>query len=353
MITQRGWNQQFMISDYKKEAAYDAGVTMNSTNACSRRGYDLSVDWADKIVNDESEVTGTEHGTDQDIVSQGVKLTYKEPKARPNSVNAAFARAFGNITATQDGAFAAWKQKIIPITVGSSLPTAHAEHKKGGLQYKYTGLMTESLEVSGKEGDYISLTEILMGSGTRSTSATAFPAYITESWMKLANTKAWMESGASISLRATLTQGGQDISSGSGTSLDVRMKDFAFKWNNNPEGQGGFGGAGVFTAMEYKRRKGDLSATLIFNDAAELGLYTAQTAVALEIDCKGALIAAGGSMYYGFQLVFPRLKFSKAPLPDGGIGDALSCKFNFDLQEDGTNPVVVFEGYSAKTGYMS
>ena len=73
MITKKGWQQNLMFSLYKREASYNAGVIMNNTNACSMKGYEISPVWEDEIINDRGEITGTEHGTDQEIGTQSVK----------------------------------------------------------------------------------------------------------------------------------------------------------------------------------------------------------------------------------------------------------------------------------------
>ena len=69
----KGWQQNLMFSLYRREASYNAGVIMNNTNACSMKGYEISPVWEDEIINDKGEITGTEHGTDQEIGTQSVK----------------------------------------------------------------------------------------------------------------------------------------------------------------------------------------------------------------------------------------------------------------------------------------
>ena len=121
MITKKGWQQNLMFSLYKKEVSYNAGVTMDTTSACSMKSYEISSAWEDAIVNDKGEITGTEHGTDQEIGTQSVKLTYKEKKAKPNTLAGLGALVMGAITSIQDGTVTAYKHKITPVAVGTAI----------------------------------------------------------------------------------------------------------------------------------------------------------------------------------------------------------------------------------------
>jgi hypothetical protein len=342
-----------MMSLFTKETAYDAGVTMNSSNACSMKGFECEVEWSDTVTDDKDTVSGAEHGTDQEITAQGVDITYKESRCKPNTLAGLGALALGAITSTKDGGFNAWRHKITPVAVGATLPSGQLEHKKGGVQYAYKGVKCGSLKLSGEAGGYLALEAALKGSGTRTVSATSFVASISESWMKLSNCKVWMETGANISIDATLTQDSENISSATPDDLKVRFKSFNLTWDNMIEGQAGFGGAGVFQDIDYGRRKCELSFSLLFSDATEMAYFTAQDACAIEFDLKGALVIAGASMYFGGQIIVPRFKIKKAPLPKGGPGDILTCDFEADVQDDGTNAPLIIEVYNGKPAYLA
>jgi len=352
-ITLKGWNRQFMASAFTKEASYDAGATMNNTNACSFKGFDLEPAWEDKIVTDKDEVTGKEHGYDQEIIGYGAKFNYKEPKCKPNSLAFFASLALGSSTPTKDGAFTAYKHKIIPVTVGTALPSCQVEELFGGLQYAYKGVKCNTLKISGEAGGFLALEAGLIGSGTRATSATAFANAIAESWMQVANCKVWMESGADITIGASLVQAAEDISSAAPDVLSPRLKTFDWNWDNKLEGQPGFGGAGVFQDQDYGRRSCSLKFSLIFAGATELGYYTAQNPCAIEFDLKGALIAAGGAMYYGAHLIVPRFKLKAAPLPKGGPNDSLTQDFDCEVFDDGTNAASIIEVYNAQAAYLA
>jgi hypothetical protein len=352
--TKKGWNRSVMASLFTKEATYDAGVTMNGTNACSLTGFELDTSWDDTIVNDKAEVTGKEHGYDQDIISYGSKFGLKIPKVTPNALAGFASLALGSTTTTKDGAYNAWRHKIIPVAVGTALPSIHIEDLFGGLQYKYTGVKCSTLKLSGEAGGLLSMEASLVGSGTRATSATAMAAAISESWMKLTNCKVWLESGANISIDATLTQGLENISGATPDNLYPRLKNFEWTWDNALENQPGFGQlSGALQDIDYGRRKCGLKFSLIFNDGTELAYYTAQDACAIEFDLKGAIVIASSSMYFGAHIVVPRFKIKSAPLPKGGPNDTLTQDFDCEVFDDGTNAASIIEVYNAKSTYLA
>ena len=352
MITFKGWAQDLMLSLFKREATYNAGVTMSSTNACLMRGYEVSVDWDDEVVTDKGEITGSEFGTDQELNTQRVKITYKEPRAKPNTLAGLGALVLGSITTTQDGALTAYRHRITPVAAGSELRSIQAEHRAGGVQYAYRGIKGNTLKIAGEAGGYASVEAELIGSGTRTSSATSFVSAISESWLRLAICRVWLETGTAISISPTLTQEAQNISTGTPVDLRVRLKSFEWTYNNNIDAQLGFGGTGVAQDLDYGRRSVDLKFSLLFAGATELTYFLEQRPVAIEFDLAGATIATGGTLRFGFQLIVPRFKIKKAPLPVGGVGDILSCDFECDVQSDGTNPVSILEAYNARSGYI-
>ena len=355
MIAKKGWDQSLMMSLYKKEATYDAAVVINATNFCTLKGHsDYDPDWADTVVDDLDAVTGSEYATEQEITEQGFKFGYEEARARPNAIIGMVAAAFGGLTPTQDGAFVAYKHKGNPAAVGAAIPSFNVIGKKGGIQYLHKGCKVNSVELSGEEGGPVKLSAEIIGSGSRAVDATGFVAKISEPRLYSRYTKIWREASPNISIDATLTQGAENISSGTPVSMGPRVKSWRWKFMNNFEEQRGHGGDGVLQDLDPGRRTVELGLTVLFNDNTELNHYLNQTALALELDCKHAtLIAAGGSMYYGFQIIIPKLALKKAPHPKGGVGDSLTQDFEILIMDDGTNPISIFEGYNAKAAYFA
>lgn len=355
MANKMGWNSQIMASFFKKEASYNAGVTMTAPNACSLKGFGNGpAAWKDKVVNDKDEVSGLEHGYDQEIVEKGLEMSLSFPKAKPNDLIGLSALALGAIASTQDGALAAYKHKITPVAAGTDLPSIQVEEKWGGVQqYAYQGLKVNTLKISGKAGDLVSIEASLIGSGTRTESVTAFVASISESWLKVNQMTAWLENGAAISIDSALTQAAENISSGTPRDIKAVIDSFEVTYNNNLEPIVGFGGAGVLNSLDYKRRAIELKFSMLFKDKTDLDHYLNQTAYAFEVDLKGSLIAVGGTMYYGAQIIVPRFKLKAPPLPKGGPGDFLKADFECEVFEDGTNAPLIIEAYNAIPAYLA
>ncbi len=352
-VTKKGWNRSFMASLFHKEATYDAGHAMADANACSLTGFELETTWDDNVINDKSEVTGKEHGYDQELVGVGYKATLKFPKVKPNDLAGFASYALGSSTPTKDGDYTAYSHKIVPQTVGTALNSMQVEELFGGLQYYYRGVKVNTLKLSGEAGGLLSMEVGLIGSGTRATSATAMAAAITESWMKLTNCKVWLESGANIDIAATLSQAAENISSATPDNLYPRLKNFEWTWDNALEPQPGFGqAAGALQDLDYARRKCGLKFSLQFYDTTELDYYTSQAACAIEFDLKGAIVVASSSLYFGAHLVVPRFKIKATPLPKGGPNDTLVQDFDCEVFDDGTNAASILEVYNAQAAYQ-
>lgn len=341
-----------MMSLYKKEATRDAGVTMNSTNAAEMYGFDSDPpSWPDDMADDGGEINGGEFPTLQEILRKKVEIDYSEPRVKPNTLAGLAALVLGDVTATQDGVLVAYRQRIKPVAHATALPSIQVE-VLDGTQWAYKGVVGKSLKISGKEDGFIAADCKMIGSGTRATSATAFPAKVTESWIKTTQMKVWLESGASISIDATPTQLLENISSGTPSDLSSRIKSFDFEWDNNNFVSHGYGSEVLVENDKGPRRSVKLSFSLLFKDDTELNLFINQTTAAIEFDAKGALIASGGTMYYGMDLIVPAFKL-KPISKKGKVGDWVTQDFEALVIDNGTNPVVDLYVYTAKTGFMA
>lgn len=350
----KGWaDEALMMSLFTKEATYNAGVTMEVANACSMKRYEFAPEYPDLLDTDKEEHTGTEHGTDQEIIERRFKGVYSEPKAKPNTIAGLAGLVMGGITTTQDSALEAYKHKIIPVAHGVALPSIQIEHKRGGIQKAYRGVMGNSLKIAGEAGGFISAECELIGSGYREDSATAFVAAIDESILPANLASVWLESGSDISISASLTQGSEDISDATPEAVKARVNNFEFMFNNNLEEIPGLGGAGLLQDQDFARRTIDFKAQMIFVDSTELEHYLNQDALAIEIDAKGAIVTATSVYFFGFHLIIPRFKLKTAALPQGGVGDTLTIDLEGDVQDDGTNAAVIIEVYTGQAAYMA
>lgn len=356
MSGKRGHEQFLMMSLFKKAASYNAAVTVNSSNFCGVKGHsDCQVKHADEVKSNEDEVTNTELATEQEIISKGMSLSLTFPRVRPNILIGMMTGALGGTTPTQDGAVTAYKHVGTPVAVGTSLPDFNIITSKAADQYLYKGVMVNSVEISGEEGKPISMTVDLLGSGSRAANADNYIAAIAEARLYMRHLTAWREEGADISIDAAQTQGLENISSGTPLNISPRLKSFKIKYNNNLELEPGSGtGLDYASGCDYKRRTVDLEFVLRYLDTTERAAYEAQTALAVEFDCKGdSLIAVSGTFYPGFGIVIPKFQLKEDPAPEGGLGDKLLVPYKTTVLDDGTNAWFKFVGYSAQAAYLA
>lgn len=349
----RGRERQLMLSLFKKEATYDAGVTMNGTNAVQMHGFDSDpADWSDDVADDGEEISGSEFPLVNQIIRQRVEIPYDEPRVRPNSLAGLAALAFGSISTTQDPGQTAYRHAITPIAVGTPLPSIQAEEKRGQ-QYAYKGVIAKSLKLSGKEDGFIALSCPLVGSGTRATSATAFVNRVTEDWILTTQMKVWLETGADISISATPAQGVEDISTATPDDLKVRIRSFDFEWDNDPFLNFGYGSVVLQEADKGARRRAMFNFSVLYKDETELNYYLNQVNAAIELDAKSAtLVDPEGTYYWGMDLIIPAARIRKVGT-SGRSGDFLTQDFEALVINDGVNPVVKLYVYNAQPLYLA
>ena len=353
MARLKGKSTELMLSLFTKEVTYDAGVVMNDADACTLKGYTVDDDWPDDVENDREEITGSEFTTVQEIVTKGFTASVDIPRAKPNDIIGLMALAMGGaVTSSQDAATGAYTHSVAMAAIEADLPSIQAELKKGGIQYAYKGVKAGSIKLSGEAGKPVSISADLMGSGTRATSATSFAAKISESWVKASQGNIWAESGANISISASLVQGAEDISSATPDDFGARLQKFDFGLDNKLDGDFGFGSE-VYQVLDKNIRELSMSMDLRFADATEMNYFLNQDNLALELDFKGSQIPTASTLYYGFQLVVPRCRLKKSPNPQGGPLDALTQTLDVEFLDDGTHQIFLFNGYNAITAYLA
>lgn len=355
MARKFGFSRQLAMSLFKKEATFDAGVTWNSTNACSMRSFiGDPAKFVSPVIDDSNETTGNDWPTQQQILRNALALEYNEPKAKPNSVFGIAALAMGQVvSSTQDAAFTAYRNRTTPIAPGGSIPSIQVEEKYGTVQNKYTGVKCDSFKIIGKSDGLIGLEAKLIGASIQTGVADAFPSIISESWLLTSNMRVWMESGANIVIAASPTQQAQNISSGTPTDLKSIFKGFEFEYMNNLYQEYGYGSAALVD-VDPTRRKVKLKFSIWFQDLTQITNFLAQTALAIEFEAAGAVIAGGGGVFkYGMQLVVPKFQITNAPTPTGGVNEGYTQEIECTVLDNGTDPICVLDVYNAKTGYLA
>jgi hypothetical protein len=355
----KGWNRQLSLGLFEREEEYNEPIA-GGRPLCLMHGFEGEVSWEDKIIDDKSEVTGTEFGLHQEILSYGAKISYKEPHVKPNTLIGLMALTLGAVVSTKDGQSEAYSHRVSPLAPDHILPSIPVEDIFGGLRYRYGGVKGDSIKIAGEAGGTISLDAELLGSGTRTPFSRGVHARkVQESWLKMSQCKLWLASGEAISLRDPLTQWGQDISCDVARSLGGRFKSFEFNWNNKLEGRFGCGtGDGVFRDIDFIRREATFKLTLLFSDLADIDLYERQEVIAIELDAQGEEIYPQGfdcsspALRYGFHLILPTLRLAKPPQPRGSVGDILTCDLEFTVLDHDAHPVLIFAGQNKEPSYL-
>jgi hypothetical protein len=352
---------QLAPSFFDKEATYDAGPGgWTGTSACSLKGFSKAslVTTPDQVVNDREGVSGSEHPTEQEIIRKDWRLDFEDVRVKPNTLAGFAAMALGVISSTKDGTYDAWRHKITPVAPTVELPSVGMLYEEAGTQYQAKGVKANGLTLKVGEDGFFTITVPLIGSGTRATDATSFPAAIDEKWLRTGKIAGlWLETGADISINASPTQGAQAISSGVPDDLTDRLLGLTFTWNPNLlEGLGFIAGGGdVRSRLPKGDAAGEISFTVEADSttwATEVGYYENQDACAVHLAVDmGTVIATGGTYKYGFDLIIPLFKLQ--PLVRGERDGFHTIEFKGEVMDDGTNDEVILYVYNAQSTYLA
>jgi hypothetical protein len=356
---------QLMMSLGDKEATYDAGPALWTTPAAHTL-FEFGESFAgfeDKIVTDRDTVHGSIHATADAIVQQDVRFSYAAPRVRPTELAGFLALAGGVMAPLQDAALAAWQHKATPVAQDVELPSIGVQEKSSGEQFKYTGIMldTLSLKRGGPQSAYIELAAGLIGSGTRATAADAFPAKIVENPFLWGKMQCWLESGADIAITpaATLEQGDTNISAGAADNFTTRLQNFDFSLANDLQADAGYtANSGLVRSSLHHgpNRKASVSLSLIVDPAtlaAERAYYDSRANIAIELQCDMGvvIVPATGVFKFGFDLIIPRLRLNPiARSVDRGVN---MLTLSGDAYDDGTNPIWIAYVYCAQAAFLA
>lgn len=344
-----------------KEATYGAGPAawtapgaVSMSEFTDESGY---VQWDDLVVADDDTVSGHELATHQEIARQSARLTYTEPRTKPNTVAGLLALVLGTVTTTQDGTETAYRHKITPAA-GTALPSIGAQAAMhNGAQYKYHGVKGESF-VFAVNGPYFRSQTLLIGSGYRTTAADAFPAIVQEDWLHWGEAKIYLKdtAGTPITLptnpvQTTANMGGSEI------DISTRVMDYTLTWTNNMQTDLGYraGTGKVRNNFHPTRRTATMNIRLecdTADEATQLAYYLNQSKLAVEMNINsGVLVDPDGTYFYGAILMFPRLQVTQ--LVRSQVGQFENLELQTRIIEDSTNPALAAWVYNAKTAYLA
>lgn len=363
MATQASYLRKVMFSLFDKEATYDAGPAAWTTgSACQMSEYAAAskVQWDDEVAADGDSISGQEMATHQELVRQGVKLSYEEPRAKPNTLAGMMALALGTVASTQDGTETAYRHKV-SMASAMTLPSIGAQvQHESGVQYKYTGLKASGFTLSrGGNDPFWSFSTEIIGSGKRVTAADAFVAAISESWLRWGDTKIYLKdtAGTPITVPTTPSQTAANLG-GSEVNISSRILGCSIKLDNAHAGEMGYrAGSGMTRVSLHPTRR---SATVEFSlecdtaeEANDIARYVSQTKLAMEINCNSGVLVdtTGGAFFYGFIILIPFMQLQ--PFERSEESERDTMQFTGKVLSDLTNPALVGFVYNVRSGYLA
>lgn len=360
MAEQRHYRDKIMLSLFDKEATYDAGPSgWTSSSACEMIDHDDASGhptWDDHVQNDSDVVTGAEGIKRQLIARQSMRVTYTEPHTKPNTMAGLLGLTLGTIVSTQDGANVAYRHRISPS--GSiSLPSIGGQFlAENGVQRKYTGIKSDEITLA-LNADFVRLSANLVGSGTRTTAADAFPAAIDEAWLLSGNSKLYIKDtgGTPIStVLATPSQTAPNLG-GSEVQLSSRTLECSIQWMNAHATDAGYRpGTGLVRQNFHPvRRHGQMVLkfeTAAGDEAALFDHYFAQHQLAFEFNLNSAVAIGGGTFFYGAIIIIPRIQLM--PIPRSQTNELEDMTYTGEIMDDGTNPRMLAFVYNAQAAYL-
>jgi hypothetical protein len=355
----RHWKDQVMISLFAREASYDAGVSVSAATTCSMRDFDDATpheEWDDLVDDDVPLVHGEEYRVVQALVRQSVRLTYREPRTKPNTLAGLIGLALGSITSVRDGTAGAWRHRLSKAaSVQMPSVTLQTRHAMGG-QYRYTGIKADGFTLAAN-GPYLSLSAPLIGSGSRTRAADSFPPAVDERWLRWGDAHVyWVAAPTPIALPADPVQGATNLGP-EATEISTRLiGQFEIVHGTHLLDEMGYrpGSGRVRAHLHPERRETWVIVELAVDvdlEATEIDRYFHQTPTALELNVdSGVLIDPSGTYRYGFILLIPRLQWRRVRYDEEHQLETLVLEGQ--VLADGTNPEIVCWVFNAQPRYL-
>ena len=343
--------RNIQFSTNSKESAYDTADAVDSkilANAGLMPEDEVST------VNDLDLIGGTEEASSSTIITQSLSFGFAQNRVKPHTLAAIASFAMGTVTTTTPtGATTARKHKITPSTSTTMNSFTIEGLLKSGLQNKYSGCMVDSFNLSFERGAnrFCNLTASIIGSGTV-VAGTATESEVSEAGLNAATAALWLEATTydgttTDALDLTVN----DLTS-PGTARGTAVMGFNWTYSNNIDTDFLYtiGSGNQFGVAERVARTQELSLTLLWQDEAARTQFLASTDLALQVKVKNAQIASEG-FYYGYQVVFPKLRINSRPKSESG--GRLIETIAFDVLQDSSLGSVELDVFNVQTAYMA
>jgi len=259
-------------------------------------------------------------------VDPGGKLTIEAPiKGLGSLLNAALGSFTNTAVPAQAGAF----QQVHTPTSTDPLPSYTIQKgvpPVGGgatLAHTFAGMVCNSLEISGKDGDYVTVATEWLGKDFSTATAYAAPSYPAGLDVPFHFVHAALVLGGTVVVPTTTAPA-------TGGTVVANIREFGVKWDNGLDKNGfNAGGAGRRTRKPVTGAAaltGKLTAEL--TDAVMRDAYLLQQQLALLITLTHTA-AIGSSINPVLQILVPAIKLN-GKMPSANGGDVVTISSDFD-----------------------
>lgn len=357
MALERSYARALQLSLFKREAPYGTPPAVSAATYASMSdfGEGVMVEFDDLVQGDTDVITGREMQTRAEIARQSCRLTYEEPRVKPNTLASMLSLALGTVAATQDGALAAYRHKITKAASTSLLSMAGHFKFEAGDERAIPGLKADSFTLA-INGPYFSLSVPLIGSGKRDTSSVTFQPVIAESWMRQGDAKFfWKDIVAPIAIPVAPTQGSANLG-GSEVNVSTNVRSFSLNWGNALAADAGYRASTGLLRGNFHPVRRTSTFTIVFDvegtrEAADLDRYLLQKTFAFEVNIdSGSIIAATGAFKYGAILIIPQARLTPISRTQEDQFEVLS--YTGTIEDDKTNSELVGFVYTAPAAYL-
>ena len=339
------------MSTNSKESAYDTADAVDSKILVNAG---VIPDDVVEVVNDQDLIGGTEEASASTLIAQSLSMAFAQNRVKPHTLAAIAAFAMGSVaTTTPSGGSTARKHTITPATSATMNSFTLEGLLKSGLQQKYSGMMVDNFNLGFQRqaNRFCNLTAGLLGSGTVA-AGTATASEVSEAGLNAATAAVWLDATTyDGSTTDDLDLATNDLTSNP-SALGVNVIGFEWEYRNNIDSDFLYtiGSGNQFGVAERVARDQTVTLTLLWQDEGYRTQLLADTDMCLQVKVKNAQIASEG-LYYGWQVVFPKLRIASRPKTESG-GRMIET-ITFNVLQDATLGSVQLDVFNTQTAYMA
>jgi hypothetical protein len=353
MAALRGFDRKFYFAYITKNATW--GTLEAETALFPFRVNSEPLTITPEFADDTDLIGGNEEATLQDELARNVAGTISQNKARVPLMASLIAYGLGQSTdSTQDTS--AGRHIITPYTTDPTVKTFSAlDYWSSSYYMAYHNLAVDSFRLSTQRKGWVDFSAQVVGSGKHASSgitvgnlASALSATNLGPALKAGDAAIFRSVDAGTTVPSTYAQGTENLP-GSATAITTKILDFSWDYRNNLQSDQMFEmGSGLYRARaERDRRSQEVSFTVELEDLTYLGYLTSQNTLAIEFQFTSGTLAGGTNVYFGLQVLFPKLLLTSA-VPSGGTGpQRVACTGRTFY--DGTNSTVRVTAFDKNT----